>query len=226
MQYLAEAGVGLPFGGSKVPIVCGAAIFDLAIAEGPPPDKRAGYEAARAASATEDHRGRVGGGAGATVGKALGRPGVMPGGLGMASAPCGPHTVSAIAVVNAVGDIFDRDGRIVAGARREDGSFADAVTLIAESGVMRRLPPIANTTLAIVATGAPLTRDAAVRVARMAHDGMARAIRPAHTLTDGDVVFVLSVPSADAPPADVGAIGTMAAEALQDAILDAVRPNA
>jgi L-aminopeptidase/D-esterase-like protein len=129
-------------------------------------------------------------------------------------------------VVNAVGDILDRDGRIVAGARYDDGSFANAVSLIAESGMMRRLPPIASTTLAIVATSAGLTRDAAVRVARMAHDGMARAIRPAHTLTDGDVVFVLSIPDAEAPPADIGAIGTMAAEALQDAILDAVRSNA
>lgn len=222
VRSLRDQGAGFQYGGALVPIVCGAGIFDLGVAEGPPPDAPGGYAACEAASADDDRRGLIGAGAGATAGKALGRAGAMPGGLGMASLRAGDHVVAALAVVNAFGDVVDREGQIVAGARRPDGSFAGALQLLAADGRLRHAAP-ANTTLAIVATTAALTRESAVKVAQMAHDGMARAIRPAHTMVDGDVVFSLSVPSGDSPPVDVSAIGAFAAEALLDAILDAVR---
>jgi L-aminopeptidase/D-esterase-like protein len=221
-RRLKEEGVGFVYGGVKVPIVCGAVIFDLGAAEGPPPDIDSGYEACKAASATDDRRGLVGGGAGATAGKALGRGASMKGGLGMASVRVGPHVVAALAVVNSYGDVVGRDGRIVAGARRPDGSFADAIGLISSDGKLRHGETM-NTTLAIVAATAPLQREGVVKLAQMAHDGMGRAIRPAHTMVDGDLVFSLAVPAEEAEPVDLSAVGAMAAEALQDAILDAVR---
>jgi L-aminopeptidase/D-esterase-like protein len=222
IRWLKERGTGFVYGGVHVPIVCGAGIFDLGVAEGPPPDASSGYAACEAANQGEDRRGLVGAGAGATAGKALGRDGAMAGGLGMASVRAGGHVVAALAVVNAFGDVIDRRGEIVAGARRPDGEFADALALMAGSGVLRQTAP-SNTTLAVVATTAPLEREGAVKMAQMAHDGMARAIRPAHTMVDGDVVFSLSVPGGEAQPIDVSVVGAMAAEALQDAILDAVR---
>ncbi|HLQ35256.1 MAG TPA: P1 family peptidase [Chloroflexota bacterium] len=224
VRWLKEQKAGFLYGGVNVPIVCGAGIFDLSVAEGPPPDAGSGYAACQAASDSESRRGPTGAGAGATVGKALGPAGGMAGGLGMASARAGQHTVAAMAVVNAFGDVVGRHGDIVAGARRPDGSFAGAIDLIAEDGLLRRATP-SNTTLAIVATTAPLTREMAVKLAQMAHDGLARAIRPAHTMVDGDIVFSLSVPAPGAEPADVSALGAMAAEAVQDAILDAMRPE-
>jgi L-aminopeptidase/D-esterase-like protein len=222
IKWLRDQGTGFLYGGVYVPIVCGAGIFDLGVAQSPPPDGASGYAACEAASAGEDRRGLIGAGAGATAGKALGRAGSMAGGLGMASVRAGGHMVAALAVVNAFGDVVDRRGEIVAGARHPDGSFADAIGLVAGDGQLRHAAP-SNTTLAIVATTAPLGREGAVKMAQMAHDGMARAIRPVHTMVDGDVVFGLSVPMRDAAPGDVSALGTMAAEALQDAILDAVR---
>jgi L-aminopeptidase/D-esterase-like protein len=221
-RRLREEGAGFVYGGIRVPIVCGAVIFDLGAAQGPPPDATGGYAACQAASASDDRRGLVGAGAGATVGKALGRAASMAGGLGMSSVRAGRHVVAAMAVVNAFGDVVDRHGQIVAGARNADGSFADALSLIAADGQLHHATP-SNTTLAVVATTAPLQREGAVKLAQMAHDGMARAIRPAHTMVDGDLVFSLSVPRDGADPADVSALGAMAAEALQDAILDAVR---
>ena len=222
IKWLRDQGTGFLYGGVHVPIVCGAGIFDLGVAQGPAPDSAGGYAACQAASASEDGRGLVGAGAGATAGKVLGREGSMAGGLGMASVRAGRHVVAALAVVNAFGDIVDRRGEIVAGARKPDGTFADTVGLIAADGQLRHTAP-SNTTLAIVATTAPLGREGAVKIAQMAHDGMARAIRPAHTMVDGDIVFSVSVPPPNAEPADVSAVGAMAAEALQDAILDAVR---
>lgn len=221
-RWLKDQGVGFEYGGVRVPIVCGACIFDLGVAEGPLPANESGYAACEAASADEDRRGLLGAGAGATAGKALGRGGAMAGGLGMASRHAGAHVVAAMAVVNAFGDVVDRRGAIVAGARRPDGSFADAVGLIEQDGRLRHAAP-SNTTLVVVATTAPLDRETATKVAQMGHDGMARAIRPAHTMVDGDVVFSLSVSEPGSAPADTSAVGAMAAEVVQDAILDAVR---
>lgn len=225
-RWLAEQRIGFSFGGRVVPIVCGAAIFDLPNIPGSPPDADAGYTACQAASAEEDRRGRIGAGAGATAGKALGREHAMFGGLGMASLNCGRHVVAALAVVNAAGNVVDRSNKVIAGARQRDGSFADAVALLREHG-RSRAAGRENTTLGIVATTASLTRDGATKLAQMAHDGLARAIRPAHTMADGDLVFALSVPARDAVEGDVSAVGAIAAEALQDAIVDAaIRANA
>ena len=126
----------------------------------------------------------------------------------MSSAACGRHVVAALAVVNAVGSVYDRHGQIIAGP--------DPV-----EAVQRTREPT-NTTLGIVATTAALDRAGVTKLAQMAHDGFARAIKPAHTMADGDLVFGLSVPAPDADQADVSALGAMAAEAMQDAIIDAV----
>jgi L-aminopeptidase/D-esterase-like protein len=224
VRWLREQGVGFLYGGSYVPIVCGGGIFDLGVAEGPPPNAESGYQACQAASASEDRRGLIGAGAGATVGKALGREGAMWGGLGMASTTAGGTVVAALAVVNAFGDVVDRAGRLIAGARSAHGEFADALRLIASDGLLRHTGP-SNTTLAIVATTAALDREGAIKVAQMAHDGMARAIRPVHTMVDGDMVFCLAVPGPEPGTADLSALGAMAAEALEDAIIDAVRAS-
>jgi L-aminopeptidase/D-esterase-like protein len=221
IRWLKEQGIGFLYGGMRIPIVCGAGIFDLGSAQGPLPNADKGYMACQAGSPDDDRRGLVGAGAGATCGKVLGREGSMLGGLGMASIRAGDHVVAALAVVNAFGDVLCRDGSIVAGARRPDGSFVDAVSLISQDAQLRHASP-SNTTLGIVATSAPLSREGTIKIAQMAHDGMARAIRPVHTMVDGDIVFSMSVPSPDAVAADVSALGVLAAEALQDAIVDAV----
>ncbi|MDE3074086.1 MAG: P1 family peptidase [Chloroflexota bacterium] len=221
IRYLKEQGTGLQYGDALIPIVCGGVIFDLGVASGPPPDAQAGYAACQAADA-HPKRGSIGAGAGATVGKALRLGGAMRGGLGMASGRAGDHVVAVLAVVNAFGDVVDRQGRIVAGARQADGRFLDAIGAMAQSGHLRPAEGN-NTTLAVVATTAQLTKEQAMKVAQMAHDGFGRAIRPAHTMVDGDLVFALSVAS-DAPaPADVSVLGAIAAEAVVEAILDAVR---
>jgi L-aminopeptidase/D-esterase-like protein len=244
-RWLAEQGAGFAFGGQVVPIMCGAAIFDLGVATDRPPDAEAGYAACQAALASDDSRGRVGAGSGATAGKTLGLEHAMFGGLGMASDRCGPHVVAAMAVVNAAGNVCDRAGNVIAGARQPDGSFANTIDLLREHGRLRTAGAAAtgmmehgvanvqvgdarslddsptNTTLAIVATTARLTREGVTKLAQMAHDGLARAIRPAHTMVDGDLVFAISVPDGGTEEGDVSALGAIAAEALQDAVIDA-----
>ena len=159
---------------------------------------------------------------GGTVGKMRGPAGMMRGGLGMASGAVGTHVVAALAVVNSVGNVVDAQGGIVAGARGEAGGYFDWLAWLSKTGEFVQLAAT-NTTLGVVATTAPLTREQAGKVAQMAHDGMGRAIRPAHTMSDGDVVFSLSVPPATEAPLNVSAIGAMAAELLAAAIVDGVR---
>jgi L-aminopeptidase/D-esterase-like protein len=130
--------------------------------------------------------------------------------------------VGALAVVNAFGDVVGEDGRVIAGARSADGARLDP----ALAGLMAARPPLqalagANTTLGVVATSAPLTKAAATRVARMAQDGLARAIVPAHTPFDGDLVFVVS--TGRSAPADILVLGSLAAEALAHAVRRAVQ---
>ena len=189
------------------------------------PTADCGYRAATDATSGVVAEGNVGAGAGATIGK-TGGGGAMKGGLGTASiaVPAGADMliVGAIVAVNAVGDIIDpRNGAVVAGVRTPDGKgLADARRLLRAGGGT----PIRagqNTTIGVVATNARLTKAQATKVAQMAHDGLARAIYPAHTMGDGDAIFALATGAIENN--EVSRIGALAAEAMAEAIVRAAQ---
>jgi L-aminopeptidase/D-esterase-like protein len=225
MRYLEERQIGFPTAYGVVPIVPAAILFDLGV--GDPkvrPGADCGYAAASSATSGPVEEGNVGAGAGATVGKILGMERAMKGGIGTAALTLpGGLTVAALVAVNAFGDVIDpATGRIVAGARTADGlGLADA-RLVLRTGAPQQKPLGENSTIGVVATNAPLTKAQAAKVAQMAHDGLARSIAPVHTLADGDTLFALSTGTL-ATGADVSAIGALAADAVADAVLKAVR---
>jgi L-aminopeptidase/D-esterase-like protein len=214
MGRLEERGLGVPAGPALVPIVPAAVLFDLGYG-----DVRARPDAAsgRAATLAAEEggpcgTGPVGAGAGATVGKLLGSP--TPTGIGTASLRVpGGATVGAVVAVNAVGDVVDEAGRLLAGP----GTVEHLLT----EGMPAPPVPGTNTTLALVATDAPLTKTQAHRLAVVAHDAFALAIRPVHTPYDGDTVFAVSTGSAE--PVDDLVLQTAAVEVLASAIRNAVR---
>ena len=220
VRLLEEKGVGLDIGVAKIPLVSAAVIFDLMF--GSPdvrPDAEMGHKAAVAATSTGFEQGSVGAGTGATVGKMLGLENAMKGGLGSASVELeGGLIVAALAVVNAVGDVRDESGNIIAGPRGKDGKLADSVDLMPQ--VADRMRWGQNTTLGVVATNARLTKPEATKVAQMSHDGLARAVYPVHTSVDGDAVFAAGLGEIETAPDVVGAWG---AQMMQKSILRAVR---
>lgn len=219
MNWLAEQGRGYDTGEIRVPIVPAAVIFDLR-AHVTRPDGETGAEACQNASGAWPAEGPVGAGSGATVGKIAGPEGAMPGGFGAWAVDAGGHRVGAVAVVNALGDVLDASGRIVAGARGPDGAFLDTAATLRAGGEMRNLAPGTNTTLAAVVTDAPLSRVALGRLARTAANALARRIAPVHTPFDGDVVFAASTAEEelDASSAEILALGAAAQHALEEAI--------
>lgn len=228
MRFLEERGVGFPVGSLRVPIVPAAILFDLGVGDGRiRPDATAGYAAARAAGVDTPAEGNVGAGAGASVGKLLGFERAMRGGLGSASErlPDG-LIVAALVAVNAVGDVRDpRSGVLVAGARTPDGrELADTLALLRAGGLAAAAPADprlrGNTTIGVVATNAALGKTELTKVAQMAQDGLARTIQPVHTPWDGDTLFALGLGT---QRADVLVVGTLAAEAVANAVLRAVR---
>lgn len=223
MRWLEENGVGFGVGEIRVPIVAGAILFDLRVGDGKiRPDAECGYQAAATASAATPSEGSVGAGAGATVGKLAGMNRAMKGGIGTSSIRRADGlVVGALIAVNAVGDVIDPStGRVIAGVRTEDGGgLADARVMVRNSGAS---PSSSNTVIGVVATNASLTKAQATKVAQMAHDGLARAISPAHTPWDGDTIFALAT-GQEGVDADVLDIGALAAEAVSEAILRAVR---
>jgi L-aminopeptidase/D-esterase-like protein len=238
VRYLEEHGCGHRVGEFLVPIVAGAIIFDLGLVDGAVrPGAGDGYAAAAVASSTPVGQGSVGGGTGATVGKAWGRARAMKGGVGSASLDVGDGLVlAALAVVNAVGSVHDPDsGALLAGPRDESGRPTSAVDVYADpsyghrglrhvpSGGAPGLPETGgNTTIAVVATNAVLTKAQANRLAAVAHDGIALAVRPAHTLHDGDTVFALATGVLDAPE-EFPRLCALAPTVLARAIAAAVR---
>jgi L-aminopeptidase/D-esterase-like protein len=225
MRFLDERGIGFttPFG--PVPIVPAAVIFDLGV--GNPrirPTADCGHRAASAASNLPVQEGNVGAGAGATVGKAAGASRAMKGGLGSASirTPDG-LIVTALVVVNAFGDVIDpATGSVMAGVRTADGRSLADVRVLLRAGAGTDRPFGMSTTIGVIATNATLTKTEATKVAQMAHDGIARAVAPAHTMFDGDTLFALATGERGGP-ANVSAIGALAADAVTDAIVRAVR---
>ncbi len=225
VRWLEEHGHGLDAWGTTIPIVAGAILFDLGIGDSSiRPGAACGYAAADAATPGPVARGSVGAGAGATVGKLAGMDRAMKGGIGTASVQLpGGLVVAAIVAVNAVGDVVDpATGEVVAGVRAEDGSgFTDARKLIrSRSGLVGASGE--NTTIGVVATNATLTKAQATKLAQMAHDGLARAIYPAHTPWDGDTIFALATGEVEGE-ADLIVLGGVAADVVAEAILDAVR---
>lgn len=222
MQYLESRGVGFPAGRSRVPIVPAAVIFDLNV--GSPkarPNPGMAKWACRNAS-VEVTEGSVGAGTGATVGKLFGVEQATKGGVGFESlAIAGGIVVQALAVVNAFGDILDpASGKVLAGARAApDSSEFVGTSEQMFKGKSRKTFGATNTTLAVVMTNAALTKLQATKVAEMAHDGLARVIRPVHTQFDGDLVFALSL---GPKRADLNTLGAAAAEVTARAIVRAV----
>jgi L-aminopeptidase/D-esterase-like protein len=233
-RYMQERKIGYAWSSSAVrtPIVPSAVIDDLAV--GDPtirPDAEAAYAACTAASTGPVATGNVGAGAGGTVGKMhRGRGlGGMKGGLGTASLRLGDVVIGALAVVNAAGDILDwRTGRIVAGARRADGSFADSVDVMrgivtSASNLSIQDEAFTSTTLVVVATNVALTKTELTKVAMMASCGGARAIRPYHTTGDGDQSFAISTGALARSNLGLTVIGALAADVVADAIVSGVR---
>lgn len=222
MRYLEEHHVGYRTPWAIVPIVPAAVIFDLNVGSSTVrPGAEAGYLAC--ARATDDctGRGNIGAGTGATVGKWAGVESRMKGGLGIASLSQKGIDVAVVAVVNAVGDVLDERGGVLAGACSKDSRW------LADGDPQRsfsRMKPVlqSNTTLVAVLTNARLTKVEANRLAQRAHDGMARAITPVHTSFDGDVTFALAAGIAEAPfdlVAETGA--SLTAAAIRDAVRNA-----
>jgi L-aminopeptidase/D-esterase-like protein len=226
VRFLEERGIGFPVGELKVPIVPAAILFDLSIGDWTiRPDAEAGYKAARAANRGPVAEGSVGAGAGATVGKLLGKARAMRGGIGTAALrlPRG-GTVAALVAVNALGDVFDPDsGRTVAGVRSEDGrELVGAMNVLLSGRGAGREQKGENTCIGVIATDVAMTQAEATRVAQMAHDGLARVIRPVHTPWDGDTLFALSTGGVElAQPALL--VGAVAAEVTARAVLRGVR---
>jgi L-aminopeptidase/D-esterase-like protein len=223
MRYLEERRVGFPYGGAVVPIVAGAVLFDLNIGRSDVrPGADAGYRACQAAKSGRVAQGSVGAGTGASVAKTLTVKRALKGGIGTASERLGQVIVAALVAVNAFGDIVDpATGALVAGPRGEPGRFRDSMDLVHEAGAAAMLP-LTNTTIGVVATNAALTKTQATGVAQMAHDGIARTVRPAHTPGDGDALFVLATGDI-AGPVNHGIVGAFAARAVERAVLAAIR---
>ena len=228
MRYLEEKGFGYQAGRVRVPIVPAAILFDLGVGDSSiRPTAESGYKACQAARATVPEQGNVGAGAGATIGKMLGPGRAMKGGFGAASVrlPNG-LVVGAMVAVNAVGDVWDHiHGKLLAGARTEDGKhLADTMALMRQGRLPAFSPRATHTTIGVVATNAPLTKTQAAKMAQMADDGYALAIRPVHTPGDGDTVFAVATGRWKIEMEDrwVGIIGALAADVMAQAILSAV----
>ena len=206
-RYLEERGIGSEIGNVIVPSVAAAVIFDLGV--GDPtrrPGSDEGYAACREAS-TEVLEGRVGAGTGATVAKLWGPTRAVPGGLGTWAVQDGDLVVGALFVVNAVGEIVDDDGSVLVGPRLEPGERREDLIEWMRAG---------NTTIGVVATNATLSKPDARRIAEVANDAVAAAVRPAHTLFDGDTAFALATGQVNATYVDVAAL-------VEEAVVKAVR---
>jgi L-aminopeptidase/D-esterase-like protein len=215
MRYLEEQNIGYSMGPLKVPIVPAAVLFDLGIGRADVrPDSAMGYRAAASASSDASAEGNIGAGTGASVGKMRGMEYAMKAGIGTASVDLNGLIIGALVAVNAIGDVMDPgSGTKIAGLR--SGSTLEWMKNPgAESAVQ------SNTVIGAVATNARLNKVQATKVAQMAQDGLAQAIRPAHTMFDGDTIFALATGEVDA---DVTTVGAFAAEVMAQAIVRAAR---
>jgi len=229
VKWLYERNIGVVTGVANVPIVPAAVLFDLGVGEVAWPDAAMGYAACEAAQTDAALWGRVGAGAGATVGKILGLQAASPGGIGVASItlPDG-ISVTAVIAVNALGHVINpQTNQIIAGPQLKDGSFGDSVELLLRGMPQSPFGMSTNTTIGCIVTTAHLDKASCNRVASMAHDGLARTIRPVHTQYDGDTLFALSAPLPtevpSSPYSNITLIGVAAAEVVAQAVIHAVQ---
>ena len=233
MRYLEEKGVGFNVGVARVPIVPTAILFDLSIGKSDRrPDAEMGYQACLNATNTPPAEGNVGAGMGATVGKVFGMGQAMKSGIGTAAMEIGRGViVSAIMAVNAFGDVIDPEtNHIIAGARSKkigpislgsEDFFANTMEIL-KTNIGRTVLGFStrgNTVIGVVATNAKLDKEGATKVAQMAHNGIARTVKPAHTMVDGDTIFTLATGQ---KKANVSIVGAFAAEVVAQAIVNAV----
>lgn len=220
MRWCEERSIGFATGPFRVPILPAAVLYDLAVGDGRVrPDPAMGYAACEAAAPGPVEQGCVGAGTGCTAGKLLGMSRATKTGIGTASIMVGDIPVGAIVALNPWGDVLDPDtGRIIAGARTEAGGYADTTRLLLSGSGRQGDFGGQNTTIGVIAVGAALTKEEANKVARMAHDGLARTISPIHTMFDGDTLFCLAT---GGRTADINAVGTAAAIAVAQAVRSA-----
>ncbi len=226
MRYLEERGKGFDVGITHIPIVPTAVIFDLALGDHRVrPDAEMAYQACLHASSAEVQEGSVGVGTGATVGKLFELKRACTGGVGTASVEgAGGIVVGALVVVNALGDVVDdRTGEILAGLREdEDGLRLVSTAELLRKGIQKKKlgrPPMGNTTIGVVAANVALNKEEVIKVAQMAHNGLAKTISPVNTTFDGDIIFALSAGEREA---EVNNVGVMAETAIMEAVKRAV----
>jgi len=215
MRYLEEQKIGFNTGVAKVPIIPAAILYDLNLGRADVrPDSEMGYQAAASASSAPPVEGNVGAGTGASVGKMRGMKYAMKAGVGTSSININGVIIGALVAVNAIGDVVDPlNGKVIAGLR-------SGPTLAWLKKNQMRTAAKSNTVIGVVATNARLTKAEATKVAQMAQDGLAQAIRPAHTMFDGDTIFALATGERKA---DVSTVGAFAAEVMATAIVRAVK---
>lgn len=223
MRYLEERGIGVDVGITRVPLVCQSDLFDLTVADAHTrPDAAMAYEACVNAETGNYRDGNHGAGTGATVGKLLGMEHCMKSGIGSYAVQVGNLQVGAVVAVNAVGDVYDyENGRKIAGLLAADGkTFLDSELAALQAIEAQAEKFVGNTTLGVILTNARLDKAHLCKIAGMAHDGYARAIRPVHTSMDGDSIYAVSLGDV---PADMDVVGTLAARVMAKAIVRAVQ---
>ncbi|MBR3202448.1 MAG: P1 family peptidase [Solobacterium sp.] len=218
VRYLEERGIGFPTALGVVPIVCASCLFDLGVkTPSIRPDSALGYQACE--NAGNFRQGNYGAGTGASCGKGLGLKHAMKSGLGAYALAVGALKVGAIVAANPLGNIYDPDtGEALAGIRAEDDSIVDSEAVIARKDVVNTFR--GNTTIGVILTNAKFNKTQLCKIASMAHDGYARAIRPVHTMDDGDSIYAMSGGDVKA---DINVAGVLAAKVMARAIANAAR---
>lgn len=221
-RYLEERGIGFETGIAKVPLVSQSCLFDLGVGRADVrPDAAMAYRACESAGYDAPAEGNVGAGIGCTVGKYRGMGRAMKAGFGTYALQAGAVRVGAMVAVNALGDVYDERGNMIAGLMTADGTGISSMLeeMLADVSAAT-VPEGTNTTLGVIVTNVALPKAQLCKVAGMAHNGLARAVRPVHTTADGDSIYALSTGDM---PCDVNVVGVMAAVAMERAIVRAVR---
>lgn len=225
MNCLSSKDIGFDVGVGKVPIVCGASLFDLQIGEkGAYPDKEMGFVAAKNALESENKsfmQGNYGAGTGATVGKYKGMEGMMKSGIGASALDMNGLQIGAISAVNALGDVFDFDGTRIAGLLDEHGALSSTVEEMKKDVSNLGNVFTGNTTISCILTNAKLTKAECKKLASICHDAYARRIKPVHTTVDGDTIFVMASGSLK-KEINFDALATIATDELEKAIVSGV----
>lgn len=224
MKCLEEKGIGFDVGVTKVPIVCGACLFDLVVGKHDVrPDLKMGYEACKKATNKECQNGNVGAGCGACVGKYKGLEGAMKGGLGTYALQVGDLQIGAIVAVNCLGDVIDPEdnNKILAGLLdNKNNKLLDTEKVMIDNYSDKTNLFSGNTTIGAIVTNAEFSKSEITKIASMSHNGYARTMRPAHTIYDGDTIFALSTGKVEA---DQSIVGMLAARVMEKAVVKAIK---